>query len=116
LEKATFSSEALGRVINIGPDEEFITINTLAKYLSTILDFELDSIYMPGRPQEVVDANCSANLARKILDYETKVNLKDGLLELVEWIKSRGVKPFDYHLPLEIVTEATPRTWRERIM
>lgn len=116
LEKATFSSEALGRVINIGPDEEFITINTLAEYLSTILDFKLDSIYMPGRPQEVVDANCSANLARKILDYETKVNLKDGLLELVEWIKSRGVKPFDYHLPLEIVTEATPRTWRERIM
>lgn len=113
---ATFSTKAESRTINIGPDEEFVTINALAEEIASILDFKLDPIYMPGRPQEVVDANCSADLARELLGYRTKVNLRDGLVELAEWIIASGAKPFDYHLPLEIVTDATPKTWSEKIM
>lgn len=116
LSVATFSPTAESRIINIGPDEEFVTINTLAKEIASILDFKLDPIYMPGRPQEVVDANCSANLARDLLGYKTKVKLRDGLTELANWIISSGAKSFDYHLPLEIITDATPKTWREKIM
>lgn len=116
LSVATFSSTAESRIINIGPDEEFVTINTLAKEIASILDFKLDPIYMAGRPQEVVDANCSADLARDLLGYETKVKLREGLTELANWIIASGAKPFDYHLPLEIITDATPKTWREKIM
>jgi len=28
----------------------------------------------------------------------------------------RGTREFKYHLPLEIVTEKTPKTWTERLM
>lgn len=105
-----------GRIVNIGPDEEFVTINELAQKLSTIIDFKLDPIYMPGRPQEVFHANCSANLARELLNYKTTTSLESGLIELVNWIKSKGARQFNYHLPLEFVTDKTPKTWTDRLM
>jgi UDP-glucose 4-epimerase len=105
-----------GRIVNIGPDEEFVTINELAQKLSIILDFKLDPIYMPGRPQEVFHANCSANLARELLNYKTTTSLEFGLVELANWIKSKGAREFNYHLPLEFVTNKTPKTWTDRLM
>lgn len=107
---------ANGLVINIGPDEEFVTINDLAKKIATILKFDLDPIYMPGRPQEVLNANCSASLAREVLGYKTKKSLDSGLEDLCNWIKNSGAKNFDYHLPLEFVTDKTPRTWVDHII
>jgi UDP-glucose 4-epimerase len=107
---------ANGMTINIGPDEEFITINDLATIVAKLLDFKLDPIYMPGRPQEVFHANCSANKAREILNYKTKVSLEQGLSELIEYIKIKGVKDFNYHLPIEFITETTPKTWTEKLI
>jgi UDP-glucose 4-epimerase len=105
-----------GMTINIGPDEEFVTINILAQKIATILNFNLEPIYMPGRPQEVKEANCSADLARNILNYQTKTNLDDGLRELVTWIKNQGTKQFNYHLPLEFITDKTPKTWIDKLI
>jgi len=107
---------ANSRIINIGPDEEFITINQLAFKLAEILNFKLEPIYMPGRPQEVFHANCSADLARKLLNYSTKTSLESGLIELVTWIKSCGPRAFNYHLPLEITNSQTPKTWTEKLI
>lgn len=110
------SDSANGMTINIGPDEDFITINELAKKLAEILDFELDPIYMPGRPKEVFHATCSSDLARKVLNYKTSKSLDAGLRELADWIKSQGAKPFNYHLPLEFITEQTPKTWTQKLI
>ena len=107
---------AHGRIINIGPDEEFVTINELAKKLARILHFDTDPIYMSGRPQEVFHANCSANLARELLNYKTTTYLDDGLKELADWIKLKGTRPFNYHLPLEFITEKTPKPWSQQLM
>ena len=105
-----------GMTVNIGPDEEFVTINELAIRIAKLMNFELEPVYMPGRPQEVKDANCSANLARNLLGYETSTSLDQGLAQLVGWIKSKGPRPFDYHLPLEFVTEKTPKTWTQKLI
>ena len=113
---ASFSTDAISKIINIGPDEEFVTINELAVIIADILNFSLSPIYMEGRPQEVFEANCSADLARKVLGYETKTDLRTGLVELVEWIREQGCKPFLYHLPLEIITEKTPKSWKDQLM
>jgi UDP-glucose 4-epimerase len=114
--KACESEVAVGKIINIGPDEEFITINQLASEIANLLRFELDPVYMPGRPQEVFHANCSANLARELLDYKTTVSLKDGLTELVSWIQEKGSREFSYHLPIELLTSKTPRTWVDQLI
>ena len=116
LMKACTRNDVHEQIVNIGPDEEFISINDLASVIAEILGFELDPIYMPVRPQEVFHANCSANKARELLDYKTSTSLRDGLTELADWIKEQGVKPFNYHLPIEFITPRTPRTWTDRLM
>ena len=104
-----------GEIINIGPDDEFISINQLAKIISELLGFDLDPIFKKGRPQEVLLANCSANKARGLFGYETKVKLKDGLTSMIEHIQKRGAKPFKYHLDLEIISDLTPETWKNKL-
>lgn len=104
-----------GEIINIGPDEEFITINQLAAVIGDILNFKLQPVYVPGRPQEVRHATCSADKARKMLGYSTQTDLRQGLSRMIDYINTRGVKPFRYHLPLEIVSDKTPRTWKDRL-
>lgn len=116
LQKLAYHDNATGEVINIGPDDEFITINHLAETIADILEFDLDPIYKPDRPQEVKLANCSADKARELLDYETEYTLREGLREMIDWIDDRGAKEFDYHLECEIVNERTPDTWTNELI
>jgi len=115
LVKLAFSDKVVGEVINIGPDEEFITINQLAQTIAKLLKFKLKPIYMPDRPQEVRLANCSADKDRKLLGYKTEYTLERGLKEMIKYIKKRGPKPFKYHLNIEIIDEKTPKTWKEKL-
>ena len=70
---------------------------------------------MPGRPQEVRHATCSADKARELLGYRTTTDLRTGLSRMIEYINTRGTKPFRYHLPLEIISDKTPQTWKDRL-
>jgi len=104
------------QVINVGPDDEVITINELARAIARIVGFEHGAEHVPGPPRGVRVATCSADKARRLLGYEPKVKLEEGLEQMVDWIKARGPRPFRYHLDLEIVGESTPPTWRDRLM
>lgn len=115
LELMVSADNVVGETFNIGPDEEFVTINQLAETIGKILDFKINPIYVPDRPQEVKLATCSAEKARKMLGYKTEYTLERGLKEMINWIKERGVKPFEYHLPLEIINEKTPKTWTKKM-
>ena len=99
------------QIINIGPDEEFVTINEVSEICSNITGSNLKPIYKKDRPKEVKHATCSANKARKLLNYKTTTNLKDGIQNTFNYIKERGTKPFQYHINLEIKNELTPETW-----
>ena len=101
-------------IINIGPDEEFVTINKIAELCSNITGVNLNPIYKKDRPKEVKHATCSADKARKLLNYNTKVNLRDGIQKTFEYIKKRGVRPFDYNINIEINNELTPSTWKNK--
>ena len=105
-----------GEIINIGPDTGSVTINELAKIIAELLSFDLDPIYVPDRPKEVKKTECSADKARRLLDYEAKVPLREGLQTIVDWIRAHGTKPFEYHLPIEIDSPEVPKTWRDRLI
>ena len=102
------------QIINIGPDEEFVTINKVAEICSNVTRTNLQPLYKPDRPREVKHALCSADKARKLLNYRTKVNLEEGIRRTYEYIKNRGPRPFDYNIKLEIVNELTPSTWLKK--
>jgi len=113
--QACESEQAVGQVINVGPDESPISILELAERLAEIIGFDLHPIFMPSRPQEVYVALCSSDKARQLLGYETTVTLDQGLRDLVDWIRPR-VKDFEYHLPIEIDSDLTPKTWTQRLI
>lgn len=116
IKSTIYTHVANKQVINIGPDNEFISINDLAHKIARLMSFDLDPIYVSARPQEVELANCSANKARKLLDYQPQVSLEEGLSELITWISSKGPRPFEYHLPIEIWNKSTPKTWTDRLI
>ena len=106
------SPEVNKQIINIGPDEEFVTINKIAELCKNITGSNLNPIYKKERPQEVNKATCSANKARKLLKYKTSTDLYTGIKKTYEYIKKRGCKPFDYSkLHLEIINSKTPDVW-----
>ena len=112
LEKMFDNKEVNGQIINIGPDEELVTINKVAEICQNISGSNLKPIYKKDRPQEVKEATCSANKARKLLNYKTNTDLYTGIKKTYEYIKKRGPKPFDYSkLNLEIVNSLTPDVW-----
>ena len=111
------SEEAsVGEVINIGPDDEFVSINDLASTIARLLDFNLSPQRLDPRPNEVVLANCSADKARRLLGYEAKVGLEEGLIAMIDWIRTRGVRPFVHDHELEITGTLAPRTWTEKLL
>ncbi len=110
------TEHGLYEVVNIGPDEEFVTINALFRKLKDIVGFEGQAIYLSDRPQEVKNAFCSSVKARDLLGYRTTHKLEDGLRDVVEYIRQIGPRKFRYHLDIEIRNGRTPRTWLERLM
>jgi len=116
LEKIALDPNIVSETINIGPDEGTITIKDMATLVANECGIADEPMHLPDRPREVKHASCSADKARAILNYETKTSLAESVKQTVDYVRSRGVKPFDYSYPLEIVTEKTPKTWSERLM
>src|SRR5262245_9151677 len=116
LVKMGVSNGGVGVVINIGPDDGAVTINELFRRLKERIGFEGQAVHLPSRPGEVKHAFCSSDKARSLLGYKTTRSLDDGLEDIVAYIRRAGPRKFRYHLDLEIVTEKTPSSWRDRLM
>lgn len=108
------SKQVVGEVINVGPDGNEITILELSKILGRLLNVKLEPLFYRDRPQEVKHAVCSADKARSLLNYEAKTPIEDGLIEMINYIKSVGPKEFDYAHRIEIDNELTPKTWVDK--
>ena len=115
LDKLLTDPQIVSQTVNIGPDEECISINELYRLLSNKLKFNLEPKYLEDRPNEVKDATCSADKARKVLGYKTSVSLDESLNKIINYIKEKGPKDFQYNYPLEINNEKTPTAWKEKL-
>jgi len=111
LEKLALDKKISKEIINIGPDEETITINQLARMVANETGYNGEPLYVEGRPQEVMEASCSSNKARKLLGYKTKTSLIDSVKLTADYIRKKGTKDFLYNLPVEIKSNKTPETW-----
>jgi UDP-glucose 4-epimerase len=111
-------------VYNVGFDrpEDFVSINELARLVAAEVGFsDLRPIYMPGRPAEVKIANCSSDKIRAYFrgNIERNITLHESVHDIVESIKSTGVKPFSYkHIGVEIENSKKlncPATWKNKM-
>jgi UDP-glucose 4-epimerase len=115
LDKLLTDPQIFSQVVNIGPDEEYISINELYRLLSNKLKFNLEPKYVEDRPNEVKDATCSSDKARKILGYKTSISLDKSLDKIINYINQKGPKNFQYNYSLEINNQKTPVTWKEKL-
>lgn len=111
-----FNDEINEEVINIGPDTGTITISQLAELVGKETGVNAAPIHMDDRPQEVKHANCSADKARELLHFKSTTTVEEMVTSVVEYIRKKGPRPFNYNLPVEIKNEKTPKTWSEGLM
>lgn len=105
-----------GEVFNIGPDDNEITIKELGYTCGRVINKYPHFDHFPDRPREVKNAWCSSDKARLQLNYNPSPNIEGTIKNLAEWIKKRGPRDFDYHLPLELEKENTPETWKKKLI
>ncbi len=87
---AASSPEAVGRTINLGSGRE-ISINDLARLIAklTAADIELEGDDSRIRPDksEVERLLAGNRLAKDLLGWTPEVNLEDGLLQTIDWMR-----------------------------
>ena len=115
LDKLMLDKNVKSQLVNIGPDDEFTSINTLFQTLSNKMGFNQDPIYLEDRPNEVKYSTCSADKAKKFLNYKKSITLDESLDKVIEYIKSKGPKKFIYNYHLEIENEKTPKSWKNKL-
>ena len=120
--KCGFSNETNGEVINIGPKEEH-TINELSDLVLEIffpegdIPMHLIPKNLPLRPQEVMEAYCTNEKARKLLGYKTTVSLVEGVKKMAIWAKEKGPQKFKYlKNGVELATKDLPLTWSKKLI
>ena len=74
--------------INIG-SERLVTIDRLADIIMEISGKDVTKEYDLSAPQGVRGRNANIALARKILGWEPKVSLEEGLARTYEWIEAQ---------------------------
>jgi len=76
---------ATGEIFNIATGKQ-TTINQLAAMLQQIMNkTNLKPVHTDPRPGDIRHSYADITKARKILQYEPKISLKQGLTKLVEW-------------------------------
>lgn len=74
--------------MNIGTDR-LVTIDELADMIIKISGKNIIKKYDFSAPQGVRGRNADLTLVRKILGWEPKVSLEEGLAKTYEWIETR---------------------------
>ena len=114
IDKLATDPNITSQLVNIGPEDNFISVNELFKKLSNKLKFNQEPVFYKDRPNEVKLANCSASKAEKLLKYKKTISLDSSLDKMVDYIKRLGPREFKYNYDLEIINEQTPKTWLEK--
>lgn len=103
-----------GQIFNLGADRDY-SINQLFMHLVKIAGFNPGKRYLSARPQEVKNAFCSQTKAKRLLDYQDKTSLDQGLVKMWDWAKKLGPSKPKY-IRLELATKLLPLTWKNRTL
>ena len=88
--KLAFSERAKGEVVNIGSDKE-ITILELAKLVRELTNSSSEMGFHPLPEDDPLRRKPDISKAKKLLDWEPKVELEEGLGRMIEWFKEKHV-------------------------
>jgi UDP-glucose 4-epimerase len=102
---AGFLDDAIGQTINIGSGKE-MNLNDLAKAVTRVVGGQDAPVtFDKHRPGDVSRLFADNSKAKKILNFETRVTLGEGLEKLMGWYLSSGKSP------QELLEEETIYNW-----
>lgn len=79
-----------GETINIARGEE-ISINAIAKYVLENFDSILTPEYCPPRPADVMRHYADISRARKLLNFQPRIGIKEGIKLYLEWLEKQNI-------------------------
>lgn len=116
LANAGMKKEASGQIINIGSGPDLsISMNNLVEILNQVIGTNIAPIHIEGRPNEVVEAFCTNDKSISLLDHKATGDIRGELGRMVDWVKKRGPRPFNYDLSIEINTPRLFSAWKDRL-
>jgi UDP-glucose 4-epimerase len=105
---AGLSGASVGQTFNLGSGKE-IQIRELANTIAEVLPKNgSEIVHVESRPGDVLRLLADSSKAKKLLNFEPTVSLKDGLARLREWYTAQG-KP-----PAELLEQEVVRNWEPR--
>jgi len=86
---AAKSRAAVGKVLNIGSGTD-IQITDLAEAILSLIPSKSRTVHVPHpHPQsEIMKLLCDYSKAKKVLDWEPRFTLKEGLRETIKWLRT----------------------------
>jgi nucleoside-diphosphate-sugar epimerase len=78
---------APGTVMNAAGGES-VTVNELVGVLGDLLDHELEIVHVPAQPGDVERTGGSNERARRLLRWEPRTPLREGLARQIEWTRA----------------------------
>jgi UDP-glucose 4-epimerase len=102
--------EAEGQVFDIGADRP-VSVNELGEAVSSAMGVPFRPRYEPPRA-EVQHTFASHEKARRILGYESRMPLEQGIARMADWVKGVGARSSQGFGPLELDLNLPP-SWRE---
>jgi len=85
---AATAPNAAGQVLNVACGERH-SLNKLVALLNRVLGTAIEPIYEPARRGDVRHSQASIAAARRLLGYEPRFSLEQGLRQTVAWFQSR---------------------------
>lgn len=85
---ATTNKKAIGEVIDLGTGKEH-KVKDVVEMIVKLTDYRLKWRFgdIPYRENEMFRFYCQGKKAKKLLKWQPKISLKNGLIETIEWYK-----------------------------
>jgi len=80
---------ACGLAFNIGGGAGATSVNRLLELIAAASDATTDPVHEPARPGDVRRSEADVSLARRLLGFEPKVGIEDGMRRTVDWFRGR---------------------------
>jgi UDP-glucose 4-epimerase len=85
--------EAVGEVFNIGNERSVLTVLDLATRIRQLMDADVEITFRPLHYTDVEMRIPNVDKARKLLGWEPKVDLDEGLSRTIAWYRERQPAP-----------------------
>jgi UDP-N-acetylglucosamine 4-epimerase len=84
LSLTTTNTEAFGKIYNVACGNS-TTLTEIWESIKNISNSDANAIYAEPREGDILQSLADISLARKYLDYDPKVAVKEGLAKSLEW-------------------------------